>query len=217
MQQIITGLPLEIIKKVEVKENGELLVKIPEGEKIKLLHEHKYLSPLLRKSVCERLIKAANNLPEGYKLLIVTAYRPIEMQKEMWRSRLWQMAKAYPLEMIFRYRKWKKTVGQYTAPPGGSPHQCGAAVDLTILDENNSRLDMGSSFTDFGKKVHTHSNLVSSEQKKNREILFKLMTNVGFVNYPLEWWHYSYGDRTWAAYSEEKECFYGPILKENIT
>lgn len=214
MRQITTGLPLESIKKIIVEENNEPLVPIPEIGKLKLLHEHKYLSPLLRKSVCDLLVKAANNLPEGYKLLIVTAYRPIEMQKEMWRSRLLQMAKAYPFEMIFRYRKWKKTVGQYTAPPGGSPHQCGAAVDLTILDENGNRLDMGSSFTDFGKKVHTQSSLVSSEQKNNRKMLFELMTNVGFVNYPLEWWHYSYGDRTWAAYSEQEECFYGPISEE---
>lgn len=211
MQHITTGLPREIIKEIEIEENNEPLVSIPEGEKIKLLHEHKYLSPLLRKSVCDLLVKASNNLPEGYKLLIVTAYRPIQMQREMWRNRLWQLAKARPFQMVFQYSKWKKTAGQYTAPPGGSPHQCGAAVDLTILNNNNNRLDMGTSFTDFGKKVHTKSDLVSSEQKKNREMLFNLMIEAGFVNYPLEWWHYSYGDQMWAAYSGKKKCFYGSI------
>jgi len=211
MQQITIGFSKEEIKKVEVEENNEPLVPIPEGEKIKLLHEHTYLSPVLRKTACELLVKVAHNLPEGYKLLIVTAYRPISMQKEMWRNRLWQMAKAHPFQMIFQYWKWKKVASQYTAPPGGSSHQCGAAVDLTILDENDNRLDMGTSFTEFGKKVHTDSDLVSDEQKKNRKMLFNLMTEVGFVNYSLEWWHYSYGDRMWAAYRREKKCFYGPI------
>lgn len=213
MQQITVGLSREIIRSVEIEENNEPLVAIPEGEKITLLHEHNYLSPLLRKTVCNLLVKAANNLPEGYKLLIVTAYRPISMQRQLWRNRLWQMAKAHPFQMVFQYWKWRKTATQYTAPPGGSSHQCGAAVDLTILNENNNRLDMGTSFTDFGKKVHTNSEFVSNEQRKNRKMLLDLMTEVGFVNYPLEWWHYSYGDRMWAAYSGQKKCFYGPLSK----
>ena len=211
MQQITEGLPLEVIKKVTIEENNEPLVSIPEGEKIKLLREHKYLSPLLRKEVCALLVSAANTLPSGYKLLIVTAYRPFQMQKEMWRNRLWQMAKKHPFEMFFRYKKWIKKASQYTAPPGGSSHQCGAAVDVTIVDENGNRLDMGSSFTDFGKKVHTHSDLVSDKQKENRKMLFNVMTSAGFANYPLEWWHYSYGDRPWAAYTRRDACFYGPI------
>ncbi|HWC57907.1 MAG TPA: M15 family metallopeptidase [Candidatus Paceibacterota bacterium] len=211
MQHITTGLPLEAIKKVIIEENNEPLVQIPEGEKIKLMHEHKYLSPLLRKSAYDLLVKAADKLPEGYKLLIVTAYRPVSMQRELWKNRLWQMAKSYPFQMIFRYKKWRKTASQYTAPPGGSSHQCGAAVDLTILDKDDNRLDMGTSFTDFGKKVHTNSNLVSDEQKKNRRMLLDLMAEVGFVNYPLEWWHYSYGDQMWAAYSGKGKCFYGSI------
>ncbi len=212
MQQITTGLPLTEIKRIKIQENGESLVSIPENDKLILLHEHKYLVPFLRKSVCERLVEASNSLPEGYKLLVITAYRPITMQKKLWRNRLWQMAKAHPFQMIFQHRKWRKTAAQYTAPPGGSSHQCGAAVDLAVLDSNGNRLDMGTSLTDFGKKVHTNSLLVSEEQIKNRKMLLDIMQKAGFINYPLEWWHYSYGDRTWAAYSKKDQCFYGPIV-----
>ncbi|MCC6198856.1 D-alanyl-D-alanine carboxypeptidase family protein [Candidatus Nomurabacteria bacterium] len=214
MQTITTPLPREKIGEIKIYENGEPLVTIPESKKLVLLHEHKYLSPLLRTSVRDRLVQGANSLPEGYKLLVVTAYRPITMQQELYRNRLWQMAKAYPFQMIFLHWKWKRMVRQYTAPPGGSSHQCGAAVDVTILDIENKRLDMGTSFNDFGEKVHTHSTLISDEQKKNRAMLFELMTNVGFANYPLEWWHYSYGDRMWAAYNEKERCFYGPLYEK---
>lgn len=157
-------------------------------------------------------VKAAYKLPEGYKLLIVTRIGLFRCNGHCGGTDCpWQMAKAHPFQMVFQYWKWRKTASQYTAPPGGSSHQCGAAVDLTILDDHNTRLDMGTSFTDFGKKVHTYSDLISDEQRKNRKMLFDLMTETGFINYPLEWWHYSYGDRMWAAYSGQKKCFYGPI------
>jgi D-alanyl-D-alanine dipeptidase len=121
------------------------------------------------------------------------------------------MAKKYPFKMIFNYSNWKREVGKYTSPPGGSSHQCGAAVDVTLLDSNNNRIDMGTTLTDFGEKVNTYSEQISAEQKENRKILLDAMTKVGFINYPLEWWHFSYGDRMWAAYSEKTECFYGPM------
>ena len=123
------------------------------------------------------------------------------------------MGKKYPFLMILRYKKWKSLVMKYTAPPGGSPHQCGGAVDLTLIDKNGNRLDMGTSLTDFGEKVHTNSNLITLEQKANRKNLYDAMTKAGFINYPLEWWHFDYGDNMWAAYSGLDKCFYGPINK----
>ncbi len=209
--QINTGLSLSEIKKIIIHDTNEPLVEIIENEKIKLLKEHKFLSPYLRKSANDLLIEASRNLPATYKFLIVTAYRPLWMQKILWRNRLIQMAKKYPFKMIFQYPKWKKMASRYTAPPGGSPHQFGGAVDLTIINAKGEKLDMGTTLTDFGERVSTHSNLITDKQKENRKILYDAMTKAGFVNYPLEWWHYSYGDRTWAAYTKQKECFYGRI------
>lgn len=37
------------------------------------------------------------------------------------------------------------------------------------------------------------------------------MKKEDFVWYPGEWWHYCFGDRMWAVYSNQIECFYGPI------
>ena len=209
--QITKGLPVAEIRKITIKETGEPLVEIKESERIKLLSDHKYLSPYLRKSAQTLLYKAANNLPHGYKLLVVTAYRPIWMQKELYARRMKQLAFKYPFKLIFQYPKWKNMVNLYTSPPGGSSHQYGGATDVTVIDLVGNRLDMGTTLTDFGEKVHTENNLITEKQRKNRKVLYDAMTKAGFVNYPLEWWHYSYGDRMWAVYSGKKECFYGPI------
>lgn len=208
---ITNGLALNEIKKVEIRENNEPLESVTGSEKLVLLTEHKFLDPRLRKSVIPLLHKAANSLPDGYKLVLVTAYRPIWMQKKMWRQRLLQMAKAQPLKMIFNYPLWRKEASRYTSPPGGSSHQYGAAVDVTIIDPKGNRLDMGSSLTDFGQICNTWTDQVTSEQKANRKLLYDTMINSGFINYPLEWWHYSYGDRMWAAYSKQGSCIYGPL------
>ncbi|MBP9732671.1 MAG: D-alanyl-D-alanine carboxypeptidase family protein [Candidatus Magasanikbacteria bacterium] len=209
--QIRKGLPLEAIKKVDIDETNEPLVKIDETERIVLLKDHKYLDARLRKSAQNLLAVASNNLPAGYKLLVVTAYRPIWMQKELYRHREKQLAIKHPFLMIFQHAKWRKLVNRYTSPPGGSSHQYGGAVDVTVIDSYDNRLDMGTSLTDFGVKVHTENDLITEEQRKNRKLLYEAMTKAGFVNYPLEWWHYSYGDRMWSAYTQRDTCFYGPL------
>jgi D-alanyl-D-alanine dipeptidase len=208
--QITYGLPLQKIKSVIVTDNNEPLVEIKETEKINLDKTNKNLIPQIRMSVLNLLTKASTDLPSEYKILVSTAFRPYEMQKRMWRKRLLQMAVLHPITMILNNRAWKKEAGRYTAPPGGSSHQCGAALDVTLLYKN-SKVDMGSTQNDIGIKVHTFNKEINIEQKANREMLYKIMTEAGFANYPLEWWHYSYGDRMWAAYTEESEAFYGPI------
>jgi D-alanyl-D-alanine dipeptidase len=213
---ITKALPVEKIREVKINENNEPLVQIFENEKLILLKEHKFLVPLLRKSVSDLLTQASQNLPDNYKILVVTAYRPMWMQKKLWRARLWQMAKKHPLKMIFNYSNWKRETRKYTSPPGGSSHQCGAAVDITLLDSNNNRVDMGTTLTDFGEKVNTYSEQISTKQKENRKILLDAMAKSGFINYPLEWWHYSYGDRMWAAYSQKTDCFYGQITTDKL-
>jgi len=37
------------------------------------------------------------------------------------------------------------------------------------------------------------------------------MTVAGFVNYPTEWWHWSYGDRYWAYATHRSAAIYGPV------
>ena len=38
-----------------------------------------------------------------------------------------------------------------------------------------------------------------------------MLTWSGFVNYPTEWWHWSYGDRYWALTTGAAAALYGPV------
>jgi D-alanyl-D-alanine dipeptidase len=68
---------------------------------------------------------------------------------------------------------------------------------------------MGTKYLEINDKTFTKSKKISPEENKNRRILSDAMQKAGFANYPAEWWHFSYGDRLWAAYSGRKLCAYG--------
>lgn len=184
----------------------ETLVDIKEGERITFLKDHKYLDPRLRESVVKLLYKAADNLPTGYKFLIMTAYRPNWMQRELWWIRFKQVLKDNPHKLLNPI-KFLREVNRYTALPGKSPHQSGAAVDLSVLDDKGNRLEMGTSANSYGEICHTFTEQISSEHKANRMILYNAMTQAGFVNYANEWWHYSYGDLEWERQTGNKRIY----------
>ena len=80
----------------------------------------------------------------------------------------------------------------YIAPVSG--HSRGATVDLTLLQCDGGTcepLDMGTGFDFFGPRANTGSPLATPAQRTNRERLLQAMARHGFVNYPMEWWHYT--------------------------
>jgi D-alanyl-D-alanine dipeptidase len=98
----------------------------------------------------------------------------------------------------------------------GSGHQTGAAVDLTLveIDESGSEvreLDMGTKMQEFNARTLTQNPLVTADQRENRELLLKAMEDAGFVNYPEEWWHFSYGERLWAELTGASETKYAAL------
>lgn len=57
---------------------------------------------------------------------------------------------------------------------------------------------------------YTDADNVDSEARANRRMLSGALTAVGLVNYPTEWWHWSFGDRYWALATEADHAVYGP-------
>ena len=57
----------------------------------------------------------------------------------------------------------------------------------------------------------TDSQKISPEAQTNRKIMGDVLTKVGFVNYPTEYWHWSYGDRYWAYHKKEPYALYRSI------
>lgn len=73
-----------------------------------------------------------------------------------------------------------------------SGHSRGSTVDLTLVRlSDRSELDMGTPFDFFGPQSWTRFGGVSHAQKKNRELLQKIMTAHGFTGVQEEWWHFT--------------------------
>ena len=142
----------------------------------------------LQPEAAQMLVRAQKILKSkhpGLTLLVWDAARPLSVQKVMWR-------KVKPPPGISK--------GLLVSNPlrGGSLHNYGCAVDVTIADENGKPLDMGSEFDCFGEiawpvseqKLLKDAKLTPG-QVTNRKLLRSVMYGAGFWNIQTEWWHFN--------------------------
>ena len=127
----------------------------------------------LRKSTAEALVKANEAFKQlGYCIKLFDCYRPLSVQKKMW--------KILPGT-------------HYVANPAkGSKHNRGAAVDLTLVDAQGKELNMGTPFDFFGKEAHHTYTQHSKEVLENRKLLKETLDKFNFKSIYSEWWHYEY-------------------------
>ncbi len=222
MTQITKTLPKVAWESVNVQENGEALLSIPETDKLKLgWVKKKYeASFTARKTVVEKLLKASESLSEDFVLVVVEGVRTLDHQRLGWDSKWNHVKKENP---SWTDEQIEKTVRLVVAKPLPlANHNCGGAVDVVLGKIDGTLVDMGTQYPSHGSDMDTASkfpmfcsgifrSLITSEQKANRKILREAMEKQGFVWYPGEWWHYCYGDRMWAVYTNRTECFYGPL------
>lgn len=156
----------------------------------------------LRGEVHERLQRAAASLPPDHAVLVLDAFRTQSAQLALWNRRLAELARSHPgLAPAALSELCRRDVADPVNAPSG--HQSGAAVDVTLLCDGR-QLDMGSAYGDFSARgmandlVCTDAPGLTPGQRANRDTLCRTMAVGGFVNYPQEWWHFSWGDRLWA-------------------
>lgn len=127
----------------------------------------------LRKSTAEALVKANKAFIQlGYRIKLFDCYRPLSVQKKMW--------KILPGT-------------DYVANPAkGSKHNRGAAVDLTLVDAQGKELNMGTPFDFFGKEAHHTYTEHTKEVLENRKLLKETLNKYNFKSIYSEWWHYEY-------------------------
>ena len=127
---------------------------------------------LLRPAVARKLAQAQALLRrKGYRLKAFDCYRPLSVQKKMWAV---------------------KPVRGLVAPPwgGGSNHNRGAAVDVSLVRLDGSEVEMPTDFDFFGKAARVNSTLPSKAAQKHRWILQDAMIKAGFKLMYMEWWHF---------------------------
>jgi len=129
----------------------------------------------------ERAIGFLRRERPGWSFVVFDALRPRSVQWEMWAK-----VKNTPQE-------------KYIAnPEQGSPHNFGMAIDLSLVDEQEKKVDMGAGFDDFREisepqfeERFLKEGKLAAKQIENRLILRRCMTGGGFLQLPYEWWHYN--------------------------
>ena len=163
----------------------------------------------IRATVYDMLKDAAKRLPTGYHLMVFETYRSFAKQEKLWANTNKLMKERYP---ELDDTAFMQMCENFTANPYdgiGSGHMAACAIDLTLCDADGAEFDMGTAMHEKNEKTKTAAKGLTPAQEKMRGILKKAMEDAGFINYPAEWWHFSYGDHQWAWLTGRKDCFFG--------
>ncbi len=127
---------------------------------------------ILQVNTAKKLIQANKELiKKGFKIKIWDAYRPFSAQKLMW--------DIMPFD-------------DFVADPnkGGSIHNGGFAVDVTLVDMEGREVEMPTKFDDFCEKASRNSTSMTKDAARNLFLLTDAMVKHGFKIINSEWWHY---------------------------
>jgi zinc D-Ala-D-Ala dipeptidase len=143
-----------------------------------------YAGAYLHQDAADKLKKAAQILSQekpGWKLRVLDALRPREIQERMW-------AKV----------KGTKSSKYVADPRLGSGHNYGMSVDVTLEDEHGNEVDMGTAFDDFSplaqprnEAMFLRNGKLTRAQYDNRLLLRRVMKQAGFGPLLQEWWHFN--------------------------
>jgi D-alanyl-D-alanine dipeptidase len=165
----------------------------------------------VRSGLALRLRRAQDGLlAEGLRLEVVEGHRhPAEQQRIIDR---------YSAEVTAEHpgidpHRLEVLTSRFVSPIAVAPHVAGAAVDLTLAGADGP-LDMGTAIDATpemsGGRCYFDAPDISPEARALRRVLARALGSAGLVNYPTEWWHWSYGDRYWALVTGAPAAVYGP-------
>jgi D-alanyl-D-alanine dipeptidase len=198
---------------VPLAPTAEELVAIPKsgdviGRQIdKMMYPYTGETVFVRWSVLQKLREAAKLLgdySENCRLEVVYGYRAPEVQRRLFeehKERLREEVEESALDTATH---------RVIALPEVAGHPTGGAVDIQILSGPQA-LDMGTPIWDFVSDSFTFSPFIGKEAWRNRQLLRRIMTAVGFAPFDGEWWHFSYGDKEWARYYAERAAIYEQV------
>lgn len=209
---------------IDINYIDEPLVEIKNSEKIivdmqyyKLNYKYAINKAYLRKTVYDKLIEASETLPEEYKFIILDAWRPFELQKELFENNSKRIIDRFNLNELTEVEQ-NNFISKYVAYPDMNSknvpaHTTGGAVDLMLIYNDGRNVDLGIKFDEFTNKAcsaYYEKDGENIEIRTNRRIIYNAMINAGFSNLPSEIWHYDFGDLNWARYTNNT-CIYNAI------
>ena len=115
-------------------------------------------------------------------LKVYDAARPMHIQQRMWDE----------------VKHTSKAIYVSNPAHGGGMHNYGMAVDITLCTLKGDTLDMGTKIDYMGKAAHidneaalVSAHIISSEARRNRQLLREVMRHGGFIPLRTEWWHFN--------------------------
>lgn len=216
-------LQLEEVEKIKVIDNNEPIISLNQSapaiicEYQKPAMIEKYGNKMfLREGVIEKLnaiqetIDNSEKFSAGTKLLVVYAYRYLSDQKFFFEQAMERMRERNPQSSNAELRRLANVEA---AAPEVAGHPTGGAVDVTLRLGDGSMLDTGAGISDFSdpKVYSVLSEGITEVQQQNRFLIRDLMLEQGFAPFNGEWWHFSYGDKEWAAFYGQPNAIYGQV------
>jgi D-alanyl-D-alanine dipeptidase len=198
---------------IEVQECGEALVDLRTSVRV----DRRRADAIgafahVRSGVAGRLLEAQQLLPAGFELMVIEAFRPAELQRQLFDGYANELGRTFP---EWTASEAHRAASRWVAPVANAPHTAGAAVDLTLSSSDGVELDLGcpeaATPEESAGACYMDAATIGAEARAHREILRAAMTGAGFVNYPTEWWHWSYGDRYWAFIRGRPAARYGAV------
>lgn len=193
------------VRAVPVVECGEPLVRLP--------HDLSPAGALVRADLADRLVAADQMLPAGIRLRVVEGFRPLEEQRAIVASYGDELAALHP---GIGTKALERLTSRFVAPVDVAPHVAGAAVDLTLVDVTGEELDLGTPIDATPEQSDGRCWFaaagIGADARAHRSLLARVLRAQRLVNYPTEWWHWSFGDRYWALLTGALHAPYGPLV-----
>lgn len=186
------------------------------GEPLEVLARARHTR--VRTGLARRLDHAQSELPDGLFLSVVEGHRTAADQQSIIDRYDAQLIKLHPGLTAGDLRRLSS---RFVSPLPVAPHVAGAAVDLTLCDASGRELDLGTAIDATPEQskgaCFFAATSISAEAEDNRALLARVLGAAGLVNYPTEWWHWSFGDRYWALITGASHALYGPVRDQVAT
>jgi len=205
----------QLLPTILIKENNSQLISLKESGfnlifEPSIKKDYKYM---VREAVFDKIGRISKLLDKEDKVLIIrSVWRSFEHQRLLWEERVDSLKKKYPNKQIEEIEEF---VSYFIAPPSKSMHSTGGTVDALIYDlKNDCVMDFGTNDglkINLNDKCYPYHPYITPQAKKNRKLLISLFEEENFVVDIKEYWHFDYGNVSWAIGKEKNYAIYGII------
>ena len=167
----------------------------------------------VREAIYEKISRISQRLEDQGDILIIrSVWRSFDHQRLLWEEKFADLEQKHPHK---HPDEITETVSRFIAPATKSMHSTGGAVDALIFDVKNDCVrDFGNNVglkLELDETCYPHHPDISPVAQQNRKLLMDLFEEEDFVVDILEYWHFDFGNASWAAEKGKEYARYGVI------